>query len=261
MGKMKRIFLLIVLFPFFLPPLIDGEEREAQRQGSLFERTFFYTAHKWGIPILKASIKIKNGIEKENTPLLQIEAQVDSFPNLRYLFWMKNRFVSIIDEKSGSPITYTKEIHQGGLLIKNKNYHQLITFDPLRQNVVIENGNPKEKRVLPIPLETYDPLSLFAKYYLKEELRAGQTLQLFVFDGIKPRKMIFHSKEEKVSCKWVGSAQTVCLESITPLSTFGDKEGRIQIWYTALGEKIPILMELDLPIGQIRFELEEVKGN
>ena len=146
-------------------------------------------------------------------------------------------------------------------MIKNKNYHQLITFDPLRQNVVIENGNPKEKRVLSIPLETYDPLSLFAKYYLKEELQAGQTLHLSVFDGIKPRTMTFHTREEKVNCKWVGSAQTICLESTTPLSTFGDKEGRIQIWYTALGEKIPILMELDLPIGKIRFELDEVKGN
>ncbi len=261
MGKMKRIFLLIVLCPFFLPPLIDGEEPQIQRQGSVLKRTFFYTANKWGIPILKASIKIKNGTEKESTPLLQIEAQVDSLPHLRSLFWMKNRFVSILDEKSGLPISYTKEIHQGGLLIKNKNYHQLITFDPLRQNVVIENGDRKEKRVLPVPLETYDPLSLFAKYYLKEELHPGQTLQLFVFDGIKPRKMIFHSREEKVNCKWADSAQTICLESTTPLSTFGDKEGRIQIWYTALGEKIPILMELDLPIGKIRFELDEVKGN
>jgi hypothetical protein len=71
--------------------------------------------------------------------------------------------------------------------------------------------------------------------------------------------MVFHSKKEKVKSKLYGEVEVVCLESTTSFSTFGEKEGNIRIWYTMDGEKIPISMELDLPIGSVRFELEEVK--
>ncbi len=258
---MKRILLLLLLCSFLAPLWIYGEEERGSKTGDFSERIFLYTAKKWGIPILRASIKIKNTIEKGGKPLLWVEAQVESLPNLRYLFWMKNRFISIINGENGSPISYLKEVNQGGPFIKNKNSHQLLTFDPLLQNVIIENGNPGEKRELTIPSKTYDPLSLFAKYYLKEELQAEKKLQVFVFDGIKLRNMIFHSREERITSPWAGPIRAIRLESSTPLSTFGDKEGRIRIWYTAHGEKIPLLMELDLPIGQIRFELDEVKEN
>lgn len=257
---MKRTFFLLTLL-FFLPLLIYGEEEKIPKNGDFWGRTFFYTAKKWGIPILKASIKIENGMEKERKPCLRVEARVDSLPNVKYLFWMKNRFISLIDEESGSPFSYIKEVHQGGPFIKNKNYHQLISFDPLHQQVTIENGNPKEKRELVIPPNTYDPLSLFAKYYLKEELQPGQTFQISIFDGVKLRRMTLQSREEKINCPLTGPIQAVRLESTAPLSTFGDKEGRIRIWYTALGEKIPVLMELDLPIGRIKFELDGVKGD
>jgi len=56
-----------------------------------------------------------------------------------------------------------------------------------------------------------------------------------------------------------GEVEAVCLESSTAFSTFGDKEGRIRIWYTADGKKTPILMELELPIGHIKFELESME--
>lgn len=258
---MKKILFLLILFSFLPFPHIYGGEEKVSENGDVSERTFLYTGKRWGFPILKASIKIENGIEKERKNLMRVEARIDSLPNLRYLFWMKNRFISIINAENGSPLSYLKEINQGGPFIKNKNYQQLLTFDSLHQNVIIENGNPKEKREMSIPPETHDPLSLFAKYYLMEELQPGQNLQVSIFDGIKFRKMILHSREEKIHCPWAGSIQAVRLESSTPLSTFGDREGKIRIWFTAYGEKIPVLMELDLPIGKIRFELDEVKRN
>jgi hypothetical protein len=71
--------------------------------------------------------------------------------------------------------------------------------------------------------------------------------------------MVFHSKKEKVNSKMYGEVEAVCLESTTSFSTFGDKEGIIRIWYMNNREKIPILMELELPVGNVRFELDEVK--
>jgi len=49
------------------------------------------------------------------------------------------------------------------------------------------------------------------------------------------------------------------LESSTSFSSFEDKEGKIRIWYKADGEKTPVLIELELPVGNIRFELESIE--
>lgn len=59
--------------------------------------------------------------------------------------------------------------------------------------------------------------------------------------------------------KMYGEVEAVCLESSTSFSSFEDKEGIIRIWYTTHGEKIPILIELELPIGDIKFELESME--
>jgi hypothetical protein len=102
---------------------------------------------------------------------------------------------------------------------------------------------------------------MFARYYLKEELRPGKEIQMSIFDGIRLREMVFHSKKEKMKTKKYGEVEAICLESTTSFSTFGEKEGAIRIWYMMDEGKIPISIELDLPIGSVKFELEEVMGN
>ncbi len=71
--------------------------------------------------------------------------------------------------------------------------------------------------------------------------------------------MVFHSKKEKVGSKMYGEVEAICLESTTPFSSFGDKEGMIRIWFLNNREKIPIFIELDLPVGNIKFELEAIE--
>jgi hypothetical protein len=124
---------------------------------------------------------------------------------------------------------------------------------------VVEKGEKKERQEVPLPSETYDPLSMFAKWYLKEEIQPGQNIRMSIFDGVKLRQMIFYSKKGKVKSKMYGEVEAVCLESSTSFSTFEDKEGNIRIWYTTDGEKTPILIELELPVGHIKFELESME--
>jgi hypothetical protein len=124
---------------------------------------------------------------------------------------------------------------------------------------VVEKKGEDGRQEISLPPETYDPLSMFARYYLKDEFHPGQDIRISLYDGMKLRQMVFHSKKEKVNSKMYGEVEAVCLESTTSFSTFGDKEGIIRIWYMNNREKIPILMELDLPVGNVRFELDEVK--
>ncbi len=221
-------------------------------------KVFFYTAKKLGIPILKASIRIENGSSEKGKPLYQIHASVESV-SFGFLFRMKNRFFSTMDAETCSPVQYVKEIDQEGFLVGRKNYLQTFTFDFPNKKVMAEKGEEKEKQEFPLLQETYDPLSMFAKCYLREEVRPGQDIPMSIFDGKRLRQMVFYSKKGKVKSKMYGAVEAVCLESSTSFSTFEEKEGKIRIWYTADGEKTPILIELELPVGHIEFELESIR--
>ena len=222
-------------------------------------RVFLYTAKKFGVPILKASIKIENGSSEQGRSLYRVHASVDSLHYFGFLFRMNNRFLSTMEAETCSPVRYVKEINQEGLLIEKKNYFQTFTFDFPNKKVVVEKGEKKERQEVPLSSETYDPLSMFVRCYLKEEIHPGQNIRMSIFDGVKLRQMIFYSKKGKVKSKMYGEVEAVCLESSTSFSTFEDKEGNIRIWYTTNGEKTPILIELELPIGNIKFELESME--
>jgi hypothetical protein len=222
-------------------------------------KIFLYTARKFGVPILRASIKIDNGSIEQGRPIYHIQAEVHSLDSIGFLFRMNNRFTSTVEAETCSPIRYVKEINQEGLLVKNKNYLQTVIFDHPNKRMVIERSEMKEKLEIPLQPGTYDPLSMFARCYLKEKFHPGEDIQMSIHDGVRLRQMVFHSKKERVKPKGFAEVEAVCLESITPFSTFGDKEGIIRIWYTADGEKTPIALELDLSIGCIKFELEELK--
>ncbi len=251
------------------------------------EKTFHYSAMRFGIPILKASIKIENSSGEQGRPVYRIRASIESLDYLKLLFRINNRFLSTVEAETLAPLHYIKEIHQEGLLTKKKNYLQTLIFDHANKKLIVENRKGGEKIETPLsadahdPLsmdhsnnknrkeggrkevalspETYDPLSIFAKYYLRNELHPGQDIQMSIFDGVKLRHMVFCSRKDRVKSKIYGEVDAVCLESSTSFSSFEDREGKIRIWYADRGDKIPILIELDLPIGDIKFELESVE--
>ncbi len=254
--RIKIYFLLITIL--LLGPVAHGAEQNRIEETRL-GKCFIYTAKKIGVSILKATIKIENGSMEHGKPLYQVHANVKSLGYLGFLFRMSNRFTSTIEKETCAPIRYVKEVDQEGLLIKNKNYIQTLTFDNARQKVVIEKKGEDGREEISLPPATYDPLSMFARYYLRDEFHPGQDIRISLYDGMKLRQMVFHTRTERVNSKIYGDVEAVCLESTTPFSTFGDREGMIRIWYSNNREKIPILMELELPVGNVKFELEAVE--
>ncbi len=228
--------------------------------GSGIKRVFLYEAKKLGVPILKASIGIENGSFGNGRLLYQVQATVVSLHSFRLLMEMNNRFLSILEADTCLPLQYVKEIDQKGFLIRKKNYFQTINFDFINKKIEVEKKGSNEKQEYFLSPGTYDPLSMFAKCYLKDEIIPGQDIRMSIFDGIKLRQMVFYTKSEKMKSKRWGEVETICLESNTSFSTFEEREGKIRIWYTTYREKIPMAIELDLPLGNLLFELEEIKG-
>ncbi len=176
-------------------------------------KVFLYTAKKLGIPIIKASIKIESGSSEQGKLIYQIHASIDSLDYLKYLFRMNNRFHSTVEAETLFPLRYVKEINQEGLLAKKKNYIQTFIFDYSNKKVIMEKQEGRERKEIPFSSEIYDPLSMFAKYYFKEELHPGKEIQMSIFDGVKIRQMVFGSKKEKVESETYGEVEAVCLES------------------------------------------------
>jgi len=253
------ILLIIGALAGWGPDAYSNEEKQIPDPKPGPGKVFLYTARKFGIPILKASIKIENGSSAEGKLIYQIHASIDSLDYLKYLFRMNNRFHSTVEAETLFPLRYVKEINQEGLLAKKKNYIQTFIFDYSNKKVVMEKQEGREGKEIPFSSEIYDPLSMFAKYYFKEELHPGKEIQMSIFDGVKIRQMVFFPKKGKVESKTYGEVEAVCLESTTSFSSFEDREGIIRIWYTTDGKRIPILIELDLPIGNVKFELESVE--
>jgi len=257
-----RIFVVFAIFFFFGSVVYSYCQSEISQSPSGKGKTLVYTAIRFGVPILKATIKIEDGFVDQGKSLFQVQAFFHSLHYLGLVFRMNNRFISTVEAETCSPIRYVKEVDQEGLLIKNKHYLHTFTFDAFHRKVLVERMEKleiKEKEEIILPPDTYDPLSMFARFYLKEDLRPGEDIRMSIYDGVKVRQMLFHSKKEKVKSKMYGEVEAVCLESTTSFSSFGDKEGGIRIWYIKDREKTPILMELDLPIGDVKFELESIE--
>lgn len=256
--RIRIIFVVGILFLLGSAVYGDGPQQMSQSTSGT-GKVFHYTATRFGVPIFKATIRIENESLVQGKPLLQVHATFLSLHYLAPFFRMNNRFTSTMETDTCFPVRYVKEVDQEGLLIQKKNYLHTLLFDPPRQKVVVEKREGGDKEEVSLPPSTYDPLSMFARCYLKEVLRPGQDIRMSIYDGVKLRAMVFHSKQEKVKSKKYGKVEAVRLESASSFSTFGEKEGIIRIWYTADGERIPLLIELDLPVGNVKFELESVE--
>ena len=121
-------------------------------------KVFLFTAKKFGVPILKTSIEITNGLSENGRPLYQIQARVDSLHSVGFLFRMNNRFTSTMELETCSPVRYVKEINQRGFLIEDKNYVQTFTFDFSNKKVVVEKTEKRGRQEIPF---TPTPMTLF----------------------------------------------------------------------------------------------------
>jgi len=259
--RIGSLLIMAIILWFGASSAYGGELGRTYDPESGSEKTFHYAAKKLGLPIMKAMIKIGNGYSEQGKNLYKIEAQVISLKVPGFMFRMNNRFTSVLEMSSFSPMRYVKEIDQEGLFIQRKNYSETITFDSILHKAIVEKKAAGEKREVFFPSQTYDPLAMFARYHLREGLPPDQEIRMSIFDGIKFRQMVFHSRKSRVKSKILGEVEAVCLESTTAFSSFGEKEGNIRIWYTANGDRIPISLELDLPVGVVKFELEEIREN
>jgi hypothetical protein len=216
---------------------------------------FFYRAHKLGATVIKASLSIEH-----DGPFYVVKVTVDSKGVARPVFRMHNRFTSHIKEVGLEPWRYIKEVDQTGIFFKKKRYTDILTFDPAGCKVIVERVAPPGVQEVSVPPQTYDPLSIFLKFFLESEVANGQKIVMRIYDGIKLKEVTFCAARGEMDTPHYGVVKAICLESKVAFSSLGDKEGTIKIWYTDDERRFPVAMHLKLPsVGNVEFELEKVE--
>jgi hypothetical protein len=89
--RVRALLLCVIILLWGSMAYGDGQ-RAAPGQG----KVFLFTAKKLGIPIMKASIRIKNGISVEGKSFHQVHAAIYSV-NFGFLFRINNRFTSTME--------------------------------------------------------------------------------------------------------------------------------------------------------------------
>ena len=257
-GKALKIRLLAVILGLVIVASAAeaGDESQISRPTTATTRVFSYTGKRFGVPVLQVCLRVDPGYSEAGRLFSRVQASVTSPPALGLFFRMHNYFTSLMDLETCSPVRYIKEVNQEGLFVQKKKYLQNILFDPSRKRVVAEYPERGEKQEVILTSDTFDPLSLFGRYYLKEDLFPGRNVPMSIYDGMKLRQMVFQVSRERVNAKRYGEVEAFRVESMTAFSSFGEREGTIRIWYTADGRKTPIAMEVALPVGNLVFELD-----
>ena len=215
------------------------------------KKQFVYGAEKWGLRILEAVITLEEVQSGEGEKAYVARAQVDTTGVTSVFFSMHNRFHSWVDADHFGPLRYLKEIHQNGIFSGEKRYTSILNFVPGENRVVVDG-----EKEINLPPDTQDPLSFFVKYYLEEEIKAGQEIHMSIYDGIRLREVTFMARGESIETSLCGRVEVICLESKVPFSSLGGREGIIKIWFTRDRRKVPARIGLELPIGTVHFDLE-----
>jgi len=216
---------------------------------------FHYRAHKLGATVIKASLSI----ERDGS-FYMVKVAVDSVGVVRPVFRMHNRFTSYIKDAALEPCRYIKEVDQKGIFSKKKHYTDILTFDPAGCKVIVERVAPPSVQEISIPPQTYDPLSIFLKFFLETEAPNGEKIVMRIYDGIKLKEVTFFAAKGEIDTHLYGAVKVISLESKVPFSSLGDKEGVIKMWYTDDERRFPVAMHLKLPsVGNVDFELEKVE--
>jgi len=249
----------IIIFTVILSTGLSGyAQKETSPPPSKKARSFHYSTTKYGIPIIRAILRIEERTGFGNQPVLQLQVSFHSHPAWESIIRVHNSFTSIMETGTFLPIRYMKAIDQDGLLFRKMNYIQTFVFNFPNHQVMVEQNDQEEKQWITLPTETYDPLAFIARCLLRGDLSPGQDVTISIFDGVKAKQVVFQQKTERFRSRLFGIVDTILLESTKAYLTFNDQEGAMRIWYTHDEKKIPVSIELDLPIGKFRFELDSI---
>jgi len=202
-----------------------------------------------GISAGAAYLEVQQLSEWKGSPAFTLVARAESNSFVSHFYKVRNRIESVWDQRGRFSWRYLENRREGG----NK-YHNQITFDPDRHIATYHNG-----QTFPIPPHVQDALSSF--YYTRyQALPIGGSV---LFDYHASRKSqpleVRVLGRDRVSTP-AGVFNCVVIEPVLKAGGIFKNKGRLVIWLTDDGRRMPVMMKSKVAIGSISVVLQEAKS-
>lgn len=248
-----RSFLLITLLltgfttPLFAQQLVKVPETVFKPGEELSYRLKygFFTA-------ATADIKVENSnIKFEGNPAYHIIADGKTAGTFDFLYKVRNRYETYVDEKTLLPYFYAENRHES-----NYKHTDKVTFDHNTGKITAAKGTFALKG------QVFDFLSAyyFARNLDVTKMRIGEKfdLQYFLEDGIHTLSITYAGKE-KTDCS-LGTFNCYKFNpTIIPGRIFR-KDSKLYLWITADGNRIPIKAHVEVIVGSLTMDLLDAKN-
>ncbi|MFT6715603.1 MAG: hypothetical protein ACJA0Q_000230 [Saprospiraceae bacterium] len=174
-----------------------------------------------------------------------------------WLFKVKDRYESFIDDKAMVPWVFLRRVHEGGFVMKRNIY-----FNQYKHTAKVKNLKDKSKKKYDVEPNAQDLLSsfYFARTLDLQNAKIGQefTIPTFFDHENYPMKLKFLGKE--VIKTSLGKFN--CLKFVPLLQegrVFKAKES-MTIWLSDDQNKVPIRLKTNLLIGSVKLDLDSYSG-
>jgi len=204
---------------------------------------------RWGfIPAGKGTLAISQKRSEEGIYHIVTTARSNAFVDTFYK--VRNRIEAFLDLKHKTSVGYRKIQREG----RHHRDVDLLFDHEKNEATLIKNG--RAEKTIRVPQRIQDPLS--AIYYLRMVKDLDTEPVLNVTDGKKNyRVRILNLGRERIRTP-LGSFDTIKVEPVVEdmeLIFDKKKEGKLLIWLTDDGKRIPVKMKSELAFGSIQVLL------
>jgi hypothetical protein len=168
-------------------------------------------------------------------------------------FPVEDRIETVLSGSSpsriGLPKVHRLKIREGSHR-RDKEMH----FDQSKGMVRYMDNLNGDRRVIPVPANTYDTLSSF--YFIRTlKLEVGKPVFLSIIDNMKVWNVeVQVLRKEKIKTK-LGSFDTIVIKPLMKSEGIMDRKGEMLIWLTDDQRLLPVKMKTKVKVGSITATL------
>jgi hypothetical protein len=210
-----------------------------------------YRVYWLGLPVGWAELSVRDGGMKKGKPLLHFRSVARSTGVFSLIFRVDDQVDSFFDKEGLRSVSYRIRQEEGHY----KSRKRIDFYHSLGKAVYIKNR--EKPRVYDLIPGAQDPLS--SLYFLRtQEIEAGMRLKVQSFVRRRNTEIDVDVLKMEVLETDFGPLKAYLLSPSSEYEGIFKKSGRIRVWLSADGLKVPLRMESKIIVGAITAVLEEV---
>jgi hypothetical protein len=216
----------------------------------------YYQLNFIWIPAGEATFKVKDLGDRY---FISIDGKTISA--FEWFYKVKDRYESVIDKKTLLPLSFSRDIHEG-----KYEWWDKFSFDQKNKKVHASKGWPdKPTKYYDADLSgcMHDMISII--YNVRnanfDQYNPGEEFDVKVFvEEEYPLKVEVMAKNVEEKIHGLGKHMTNLIRPQVVSGHFFDKDTRMSIYMSADGNRIPLMIESPVSVGNVKAVLTEYKG-